>query len=33
MDFVVDPGDHEIIRRAAAEAGHSSNVTWGQKNI
>jgi hypothetical protein len=30
MDFV-DPKDNEIIWRASAQAGYSSNVTWGQK--
>jgi hypothetical protein len=30
MDFV-DPKSNEIIWRASAKAGYSSNVTWGQK--
>jgi hypothetical protein len=30
MDFV-DPKDNELIWRASAEAGYSSNITWGQK--
>jgi len=30
MDFV-DSKDNELIWRASAEAGYSTNVTWGQK--